>query len=224
MEWFEIANPETISAMIASLSLDQKLRRLIYLNSAKPEFHVGDPNLYQVHVSALRLAILQEALEDDLKQLFQLLDKAIARGGVPRRPIIFQLLALLMTNPQTSADQKNRIMSKVLELSDNDHDFFGFVCCYTRNKTGCKLPSSVAKGVRKFYATKTPEELARSFAASERICGWSHKDLIKLGHVKPSSPRKSISLFRKCAAFMDGFSDDRRLPLHPDQEAAGRRI
>ncbi|KAH1022621.1 RNA-binding protein RO60 isoform X2 [Dendroctonus ponderosae] len=177
--------------MIASLSLDQRLRRLIYMNSVMPEFHVGDPDIYQVHLSSLRLTVLQEALDDDLKQLFLLINKAMAKGGIPRRPIIFQLLALLMTNPEATADQKNRIMAKVLELSDNDKDFFGFICCYTRSRAGCKLPTSVAKGVRKFYGAKNPEELARSIAASERICGWSHKDLIKLAHVKPNSPLMS---------------------------------
>ncbi|ERL89628.1 hypothetical protein D910_06993 [Dendroctonus ponderosae] len=191
MEWFEIKSPKKIPAMIASLSLDQRLRRLIYMNSVMPEFHVGDPDIYQVHLSSLRLTVLQEALDDDLKQLFLLINKAMAKGGIPRRPIIFQLLALLMTNPEATADQKNRIMAKVLELSDNDKDFFGFICCYTRSRAGCKLPTSVAKGVRKFYGAKNPEELARSIAASERICGWSHKDLIKLAHVKPNSPLMS---------------------------------
>lgn len=173
----------------ASLSLEERLKRIIYLNRVDPQFFVGNPDEYQKDLSEIRNTTMEEAIQNDLKLLFAIIDVANKDPHLPRRSIIFLVLGRLHCKVITP-EHKSKITAKVLELIQSDEDFFDFIKYYTQLREKSKMPSSMEKVVRKFYNNKSPAELAESVAKNNRMHKWSHKDLIKLVHVKADTPCK----------------------------------
>ncbi|XP_076267705.1 RNA-binding protein Ro60-like [Rhynchophorus ferrugineus] len=172
------------------LSLEDKVRRIIYKNNVGHTYFCGDPDRYQKDLCDVRLATINSSIANNLNEVFAVLDEANCDQRFPQRTTMFLFLGRLMHYDKLTPELKSKVTAKALSLFQTDEDFFDFIKYYTGLRTYSKLPSSVEKLVRKFYNTKTPEELARSFAKFNRLHKWTHKDLIKLSHVKPESPLK----------------------------------
>lgn len=177
---------------MATLSLEEQLKRIIYLNNAACHFFVGDPDTYQLDISEARRTSITQSIENKLQEMFSVLDAASADKNLPRRSIIFLVLGKLMHWENITPELKSKITAKVLELCQSDEEFFCFIKYYTQLRRQNKMPSSVEKLVRKFYMKKTPLELAQSVAKFNGLHKWSHKDLIKLAHVKSDTPLKNV--------------------------------
>ncbi|XP_050308777.1 RNA-binding protein RO60-like [Anthonomus grandis grandis] len=176
----------------SELSLSDRLKRAMYLNSVHPHFYVGDPDTYQRELSKLRMTTMKETVKDNLEELFRVLNMANKDPNLPRRSVMFNFLAkLYLEQFELGAEQKSKVTGRVLELVQTDEEFFTFIKYYTDISNKSKIPSSIEKIVRKFYDNKTPMELAESVSKSNGFKGWLHKDLIKLGHVKSETPLKN---------------------------------
>lgn len=180
--------------MSSSLSLQDKIKRIIYKNNVGHKYFSGNPDHYQKDLCELRQDAINSSIENDLKEVFSVLDEANCDEGLPQRSTMFLFLGRLMHYEKITPELKSKVTAKVLSLCQSDEDFFDFIKYYTELRAYSKLPSSVEKLVRKFYNKKTPEELARSFAKFNSLHKWTHKDLIKLAHVKPETPCKSVLL------------------------------
>lgn len=173
-----------------SLTFEEKLKRIFYLNHIDSVFYVGNPDFYQVDISPLRRSTIQEVIQSDLKEFFAVLDIANKDKNIPRREIIFFVLGKLLNQGELTIEKKLQITAKIIEIIESDCDLFTFIKYYTQCKTKSKIPSSVQKIIRKYYSNKTPAELANCVAKVNRINKWSHKDLIKLAHYKSENPCK----------------------------------
>lgn len=58
-----------------------------------------------------------------------------------------------------------------------------------------KWNAAAKRGVSKWYTTKTVERLAVQLLKYQQRDGWAHRDVLRLAHVKPTSPVQS-NLFR----------------------------
>ncbi|CAG9769574.1 unnamed protein product [Ceutorhynchus assimilis] len=178
--------------MTSSQSLEDRLKRLIYLNSADPQFIVGDPDVYQKNLGRSSIEACIDAIKNDLNEIFSILDAANKDNHLPRRSNLFFILANLAILEQIKPEQKSKITAKVLELCQSDEEFFMFIKYYTERKPKSKMPSSIEKLVRKYYTKKSPLELAQSVASCNKMHTWTHKDLIKLAHFKSDTPLKNV--------------------------------
>lgn len=61
-----------------------------------------------------------------------------------------------------------------------------------------KLPNTVCKAITKFYLRKTPEDLVQTLSQCKRYHCWTHKDLIKLAHIKADDPGNNILMTNIC--------------------------
>ncbi|XP_066247165.1 RNA-binding protein RO60-like isoform X2 [Euwallacea similis] len=177
--------------MTSSLSFEDKLKRMIYLNHIDPHFYIGDPDKYQLDMSLSRHDTMCQIIESDLREFFFVLDIANKDVNLPRRSIIFFILGKLIGTPELKPEQNQKISAKITELIQSSEDLFNFVKYYTKWKPASKIPSSVQKIIRRFYTNKTPNELANCVAEVQGMYKWSHKDLIKLAHFKSDSPLKN---------------------------------
>ncbi|XP_030747696.1 60 kDa SS-A/Ro ribonucleoprotein-like [Sitophilus oryzae] len=176
--------------MTSSLSLEDYLRRIIYVNNTHNDYYVGDPDKYRKEISSQRHSTIDSAIENELKEVFSVLDAANSDKNLPSRSTIFMFLGQLLHHEKMTPTLKSQVTAKVLQLCQSDEDFFDFIKYYTQLRKNCKLPSSVEKIVKKYYTKKSSLELAQSFAQFNSLHTWTHKDLIKLAHVKPDTTLK----------------------------------
>lgn len=170
----------------SKLPNDKKLIRFLYTNVNDNIYTTGDVETYSLKFTLDDSFFLNELLEKDLEKILEIILNASKDKQLPRYCIIFYLLAYAINSKSTPNTQKHLIHNLVLKLCRNDEDFFCFIkyCAKFRLNNKTKLTHSVLNLIQAFYSAKDSLTLATSFAQNHACCGWSHKDLIKLGHVK----------------------------------------
>ncbi|CAG9823714.1 unnamed protein product [Phaedon cochleariae] len=169
---------------------EDKLKRLIYLCNIEPKYYCGGPDKY-VKVSKSKWDLLIEMLRDNHEELLKIILAASEDKLVPYRSYILKILAYAIKMETATKEIKPQICSTALNICKSDKEFFDFIK-YATSFNRSKISKTVRKTVQNFYKNKTAFELAQSYANSRSFHGWSHKDLIKLAHIKAENPVKNM--------------------------------
>ncbi|CAG9865364.1 unnamed protein product [Phyllotreta striolata] len=169
----------------SKLTNEEKLKRLIYVCNVNPKYYCGGPDKY-VRVCKQRFELLQEMMKENHEELIGVMQSVNSDPLIPYRSIIYHTLAY---GAVISGDAKckNAVSRSVLGLIKSDKELFDFIMYSTKFHTQAKISKSVRKTITAFYKKKSSTELAQLYAASKSCHGWSHKDLIKLCHLKSES-------------------------------------
>ncbi|XP_060523546.1 RNA-binding protein Ro60-like [Cylas formicarius] len=178
---------------LSTLTERERLLRVLYINSANSSYAVGNIDLYKGFSSEATYSLIHEAVKTNLEGLLSLIQQANSDKNLPNRVILFYYLANILNLNDISDESKHRVTSLVLEICQSDQEFFDFIKYHSKTRLKkSKLSHTVIKAVGKFYNRKSPLELAQSYAKFNRYHKWSHKDLIKLAHVKSDTATKNI--------------------------------
>ncbi|CAH1980455.1 unnamed protein product [Acanthoscelides obtectus] len=170
----------------SKLSNEEKLLRLLYLGRLDAKYICGGFEKYE-SPSQDKTDFFSELLKTSHTVLLKQLEAVNNEKLIPCRSQLFSILAFAVCLPTTSNQIKPELCGAVLKLCKTDQDFFDFIKFVSLYRTICnksKIPHTVAKHVSKFYTQKTAQELAKSYTMRKSYHKWSHKDLMKVGHVK----------------------------------------
>lgn len=173
----------------SKLTNEEKLKRLIYVNSTDAKYISGGPDKF-LSFSKSRKDLLDEFVKNSPNDLLNIILSASEDKLVPYRATLYFLLACVLKSEEVTEKIKPEISATVLKICKSDKEFFNFIKYVSTLKVNNKLPPTVSKAIRKFYDSKSAHDLANSFAKYTSYHSWSHKDLIKIGHVKSNTPCK----------------------------------
>ncbi|KAG5886474.1 hypothetical protein JTB14_026734 [Gonioctena quinquepunctata] len=136
--------------------------------------------------------LVNERLAHNHEDFLKIIVSASEDKLLPYRSQLFNILGFALVMEAATPDIKKDICATALNLCKSDEDFFNFVKFSSKVRwEKSKLSKSVQKVVGRYYKNKSPSELAHSYATCKSWHGWSHKDLVKLAHVKSDTPLKN---------------------------------
>nr|CAH7755766.1 unnamed protein product [Callosobruchus chinensis] len=178
----------------SKLSNEEKLLRLLYLGRIDAKYISGSSEKYESSCQD-KTDLFNNLLKTSHTVLLKQIEAVNNDKLIPHRSQLFSLLAFAICLPSTSNQIKPELCETVLKLCKTDRDFFDFikfVSLYRTISNKSKIPHTVAKHISKFYAQKSAQDLMKSFTTHKSYHKWSHKDLIKLGHVKTDDAVKQV--------------------------------
>nr|XP_023012996.1 60 kDa SS-A/Ro ribonucleoprotein-like [Leptinotarsa decemlineata] len=174
------------------LSNQEKLKRLIYVGNLTPKYFCGGPEKYYPDTER-KMELINEMLASNHEDFLKVIVSASEDKLLPYRSQLFNLLGAALNAEAATADIKHEICSYVLNICKSDEDFFNFIKFTSSVRLDkSKLSTTVRKLIARYYIKKSALELAHSFVACKSWHGWTHKDLIKLVHIKPDTPLKNM--------------------------------
>ncbi|XP_065169451.1 LOW QUALITY PROTEIN: RNA-binding protein RO60 [Atheta coriaria] len=171
------------------------LRRFLYLSTDSNCFITGDPQRHKRLVRH-KLRELEELLKTDPAKVIRIVSAINGENQVPRREVIFFVLAAALTltsNEFSISDVYRReLYTTVLYACRNDEEFF----CFIKHMTTMKktFPSGLNKVISRYYKNKEPMDLVRDACKRKGYHNWTHKDLIKLSHIKTDNTLLQIAI------------------------------
>lgn len=170
----------------SKLTNEEKLKRLIYISNVNPKYYCGGPEVF-LPLSKAKMDLLEEMLKTNYMEFLKVIESVNEDPLIPYRSQIFNILAYSLKMESCNPQSKNAICTTILKLIKSDKEFFEFIKHASRfnNK---KLSKTVRKAISAFYKKKSAMELAQLYAAAKSNHGWSHKDLIKVCHLKSNTP------------------------------------
>lgn len=135
---------------------------------------------------------IDRALEQDFKQVLHLVETISTSGRAPKNDPAIALLAYIASNPNYSADAF-AILGKVCRIGTH---LFQFVDNY--KGAGGKWNAVAKRAVSAWYTSRPENRLAIQMLKYQQRNGWSHRDVLRLAHVKPQTPVQN-AMFRFAA-------------------------
>ncbi|RZC34440.1 TROVE domain containing protein [Asbolus verrucosus] len=163
------------------VTFEDKLKRFLYTNNYHGVYITGNP---EKHFCKLADSLLFQWMRVAPESFISILTAANDDPLLVRRANLFYIMAEALQE-DLDATVKASIKETVFKLLKSDEEFFDFVKYFTIKRTPKqKISTCLKKMILKFYHAKQPLEFARTVTKQESHHGWSHKDLIKLCHLK----------------------------------------
>ncbi|XP_022905583.2 RNA-binding protein RO60 [Onthophagus taurus] len=157
-----------------------RLTRFIYLNTEKPRFISGNP---EVHNKFLPNEVtFNNEINSSECQKVPVLIQSLSKKNIPYKEAVFFALVSLIRSRTAEKFNPHDLYTAVLNQFDCNEDLFSFVKCYRAQAKN--VPSGLKKIIAAYYFRKEPMELVKTVTESNSYHGWSHKDLFKLIHYK----------------------------------------
>ncbi|KAJ8927403.1 hypothetical protein NQ314_020183 [Rhamnusium bicolor] len=164
----------------------------IWAGSINPKYISGGPDKYKPPTKA-KQDLLDEFVKNSSKDLLDLIISVNEDKLIPYRATLYSILACALNSEAITDKIKPEITATVLKICKSDEEFFDFIKYITTlRQKKCKFSTSVGKTVRQFYNRKTALDLVHSYAKYKGYHSWTHKDLIKLGHVNTKATLKGV--------------------------------
>jgi len=157
----------------------KQLERFLILGTTGGTYYVKEKPLTKQNANVI-LECLEENVTDTLDLILSISDEGRASSN---EPALFAL-AVACSN-KNSADAALEILPKVARTGTH---LFHFVQ-YLDSMRG--WGRKVRKGVAKWYTNKSLKDLAFQVAKYKQRDGWSHKDVLRLAHVKPNTDEQN---------------------------------
>ncbi|XP_017775664.1 PREDICTED: 60 kDa SS-A/Ro ribonucleoprotein-like [Nicrophorus vespilloides] len=159
------------------------LKQFLYLSNTIGYnlFFTGKPETHK-NFDAWSLPFITDLLKSGNPHvILNIIENTNGLDAIPNRETLFYVLALI-TLAETTPAFKHHVYRTTLQVIRNDEDFFNYIKFVTRlNKTFSK---GINKIIARYYLNKEPKQLLKDFGCKNGYHGWTHKDLIKLSHLK----------------------------------------
>jgi 60 kDa SS-A/Ro ribonucleoprotein len=161
------------------------LDRFLILGSEGGTYYIKERKLTEAHAENVLAAIR----EDGLRAVARIVAISEAGRAPKNDPAIFALALAASFGDEATRQAAFEALPRVCRTGTH---LFGFVeACDGLRGWGRGL----RKAVGRWYASKSPAELEYQLVKYQRRGGWSHADLLRLAHPKPTSDELS-GLFR----------------------------
>ena len=160
-----------------------RLRRFLCLGSEQ-----GTYNIYEHDLGLENAAVVMKLIEDGKgEQVISEIIKFSVEGRTAKQePSLFALaMCSKVPDEHDFVNVRNAANKAVCQICRIPTHLFQYInyCEHLAKKTGwCRAQRAA---VQKWYNDKTPQELAYYVTKYRSRSGWSHKDIVKLAHVKP---------------------------------------
>ena len=158
------------------------MRRFICLGSEQGTYNIYEHDLGVENAAAVMRLIEDGKGEQVIKEIIKFNEEGRA---AKQEPILFTLAMcskLPSDNFASVRSAANKAVCKICCIPTHLFQYVNF-CEHLAKKTGwCRAQRTA---VQKWYNEKSPKELACYVTKYRSRSGWSHKDVIKLAHVKP---------------------------------------
>lgn len=171
--------------------MDQ-LHRFLILGSEGGTYYAGERETTIKNVQCL-----DACLAADADATIHKIVSVSKNGQAPKNaPAVFCMAYIMGKGGELAA----KVAPYVKDVCRIPTDMFAFVAAVKEFRgLGGRVVSTIAD----WYNSYTPEKLAYHVTKYQSRDGWSHKDLLAIGHPKPISPAHA-AIFRWCVAGPDG--------------------
>lgn len=169
--------PNNAGGFSFQVSKWHRLDRFLILGSEKGSYHVNESKLTEDNTVGLK-----ECLKDDASRAIDRIAEISTSGRAPKNDQAIYALAIAASNenPQTRRLALNAL-SKVCRTGTH---LFHFVREMDKLRGWSRMSRSA---VASWYNNKTAEQVAYQAIKYQQRDGWSHRDLLRLAHVKGST-------------------------------------
>ncbi|XP_072381428.1 RNA-binding protein RO60 [Diabrotica undecimpunctata] len=177
---------------LSPFSNEDTCKRLIYIANVRPKYYCGGPDKY-TQIKPAKLQFVKEIIGSDYNLLLKTIESVNDDPLIPYRKQIFNVLCSSMLLEEATKACKTDISTLIPKIMKYDEDFFDYVHCMSVSNKH-RFSKSARRVVRLYYKDKTPSQLARYYANTMSVHGWTHKRLITVCHVKAESPAHEVVL------------------------------
>lgn len=163
-----------------SFALDQwkLLDRFLILGSEGGTYYIGEQKLTEQNA----LNVIKCILADGLRTVKTIVDISLAGRAPKNDPALF---ALALAASKGSPETKAAALAALPQVARIGTHLFHFAA-YVEQFRG--WGRSLRTAIGNWYLSKSPIALAKQVTKYQSRDGWSHRDLLRLAHVKPSTP------------------------------------
>lgn len=161
----------------------ERFRRFLVLGSEGGTYYASQQQLGQENAQALMRLIAQGRGPEAVKIIVE-----YSTGGrtAKQDPIILSLALCARSKHMETKRAAYAALGEVLRIPTH---LFNFVeICETLSKPSTGWGRAHRKAIQKWYTGKKPRGLAIAVTKYKQRNGWSHRDLFRLCHVKPTDP------------------------------------
>lgn len=179
----------------------QQLRRFIVLGTEGGTYHIGEKELGRENaLSIIKLIRAGRGVE----VVEEITRYSIEGRAAKQNPIIFALALCARDDDIATKKAAYDALNKVCRIPTH---LFAFVQFCEALSTGSGWGRSHRRAIQNWYLEKSSKALALAVTKYQQREGWSHRDLLRLSHVKSSRPEIACVLkyvikgYWECAEF-----------------------
>lgn len=156
----------------------QQLKRFLILGSDAPTYYVKEQTLTRENAQ-----VVLDCLAADPKRTLTMIAEVAAKGLAPKQQPYLFALALCCTSSEP-VEVRNEAKALIPTVCRTGSQFLTFVSAL--DKLG-SWTRSTKKAVNQWYLSREPDALAYQLVKYRNRSGWTHRDVLRMTHVKGSS-------------------------------------
>ena len=183
----------------------RRLRRFLCLGSEGGTYYIGEKTLGRENAQSITRLISSGC---GLKVVSEIVNFSVEGRAAKQNPIIFALALCARHDDKDTKHAAYDALNKVCRIPTH---LFAFVdYCEGLSEGGTGWGRAHRRAIQSWYNDKTGKSLAMAVTKYRQREGWSHLDLLRLSHVKPTSDgvacvcRYVVKGIEECRA---GFAD-----------------
>lgn len=162
----------------------------------KKEKDTYNINEYDLGMENAAVPVVMRLIDDGKGEqvIKEIISFSVEGRAAKQEPILFALAICSKLPSDNFVNVRNAANKAICQICRIPTHLFQYVnyCEHLAKKTGwCRAQRAA---VQKWYNDKTPLELAYYVTRYRSRSGWSHKDVVKLAHVKPQQNATSVVL------------------------------
>ncbi|XP_030853583.1 60 kDa SS-A/Ro ribonucleoprotein-like [Strongylocentrotus purpuratus] len=168
------------------------LRRYLSMGQTSGTYYVVNKEPKENPLPECTQTILEEGRGGDIVKELVRFSKA---GHVLHEESYMKVLVCVARSKDTSA--KKAVYNELGQLCSTASGLFRFVDGVEKGGEGTGWGRMQRKAICNWYCSKDGQELARLVTGCKQRGGWSHRDLIRLAHVKPPAEGSGTAIVLK---------------------------
>ena len=159
-----------------------RLRRFLVLGSEGGTFYVSEKKLGKSNAEAILRLIKSGAGPEVVKEI----QRYSLDGRTPKQdPILFALALCARDDDPETKKAAYEALNSICRIPTH---LFNFVSYAQSLSVGTGWGRAHRRAIQNWYSTKTPKSLAMAVTKYQQRDGWSHRDLLRLCHLKAETP------------------------------------
>lgn len=160
----------------------QRLRRFIVLGSEGGTYYTSEKALGRENAKAIVRLIRSGRGPEAVREITRY---SLEGRTAKQNPIIFALALCARDEDQDTKRAAYEVLNQVCRIPTH---LFAFVSFCESLSAGTGWGRAHRRAIQNWYLDKTPQALAMAVTKYQQREGWSHRDLLRLSHVKSDNP------------------------------------
>lgn len=165
-----------------------RLRRFMVLGSESGSYYIQSKELGLENIDCIQTLIESGYGENVVKEI---VDFSVGGRTSKQGPILLALVQCARCDDLKTKQAAYEALSRVCRIPTH---LFQFIEYSEKFSDGTGWGRAQRRAISKWYNKKKPSELAYQITKYRNRNGWSHKDVLRLAHVKPEGDATSLVL------------------------------